>query len=139
VDTALQAGDEITLHYDALVAKLLAWGSDRDEAIARLRRAVDEFLVAGIRTTLPFDRALLLDPDFVAGRLDIGFVERAMPRLASSMRDAGPEAEIAAIAAAVRATEEISRPVSREAAAGPGPWTLAGRRAQMEARLPRGH
>ncbi|HZE88613.1 MAG TPA: biotin carboxylase N-terminal domain-containing protein, partial [Verrucomicrobiae bacterium] len=139
VDTALQAGDEITLHYDALIAKLLAWGSDRNEAIARLRRAVDEFLVAGIRTTLPFDRALLSDPDFVAGRLDIGFVDRVMPRLTSAMQETGPDAEIAAIAAAVRATEEASRPASREAVPGPGPWSLAGRRAQMEARLPRGH
>ncbi len=139
VDTSLQAGDEITLHYDALIAKLLAWGSDRNEAIARLRRAVDEFLVAGIRTTLPFDRALLSDPDFVAGRLDIGFVDRVMPRLAPLMQETGPDAEIAAIAAAVRATEEASRPASREAAPGPGPWSLAGRRAQMEARLPRGH
>jgi len=139
VDTALQAGDEITLHYDALIAKLLAWGSDRNEAIARLRRAVDEFLVAGIRTTLPFDRVLLSDPDFVAGRLDIGFVDRVMPRLAPLMQEAGPDAEIAAIAAAVRATEEASRPASREAVPGHGPWSLAGRRAQMEARLPRGH
>jgi len=139
VDTALQAGDEISLHYDALIAKLLAWGCDRNEAIARLRRAVDEFLVAGIRTTLPFDRALLSDPDFVAGRLDIGFVDRVMPRLASAMQETGPDAEIAAIAAAVRATEETSRPAYREAAPGPGPWSMAGRRAQMEARLPRGH
>src|SRR5207249_12274438 len=106
VDTALQAGDEITLHYDALIAKLLAWGSDRNEAIARLRRAVDEFLVAGIRTTLPFDRALLSDPDFVAGRLDIGFVDRVMPRLVSVMQETGPDAAIAAIAASVRATAD---------------------------------
>src|SRR5437773_8610706 len=138
VDTALQAGDEISLHYDALIAKLLAWGPDRNEAIARLRRAVDEFLVAGIRTTLPFDRALLSDPDFVAGRLDTGFVERVMPRLASGLQESGPDAEIAAIAAAVRATEETSRPAHREAAPGPGPWSMAGRRAQMEGRLPRG-
>ncbi len=138
VDTALQAGDEISLHYDALIAKLLAWGPDRNEAIARLRRAVDEFLVAGIRTTLPFDRALLSDPDFVAGRLDIGFVDRVMPRLSGALQETGPDAEIAAIAAAVRATEETSSPAYREAAPGPGPWSLAGRRAQMEARLPRG-
>jgi len=138
VDTALQAGDEISLHYDALIAKLLAWGPDRNEAIARLRRAVDEFLVAGIRTTLPFDRALLSDPDFVAGRLDTGFVERVMPRLAPGLQESGPDAEIAAIAAAVRATEEASRPAYREAAPGPGPWSMAGRRAQMEGRLPRG-
>ena len=83
VDTALQAGDEVSLHYDALIAKLIAWGPDRMEAIARMRRALDEFLVAGIGTTLPFHRALLADPEFVAGRLDIQFLDRAMPRLSS--------------------------------------------------------
>jgi acetyl-CoA carboxylase biotin carboxylase subunit len=139
VDTALQAGDEISLHYDALIAKLLAWGPDRNEAIARLRRAIDEFLVAGIRTTLPFHRALLADPDFVAGRLDIAFVDRALPRLIAAAGVAGPDAEIAAIAAAVRATEESSGPARPAADAGPGPWALAGRRAQMEMRVPRGH
>ena len=136
VDTALQPGDEISLHYDALIAKLIAWGRDRQEAIARMRRALDEFLVAGVRTTLPFDRALMADPDFVAGRLDIGYLERAMPRLSAVLREPGPQAEVAAIAAAVRATEETHRPARSDPAAGPGPWAAAGRRAQMEARAP---
>src|SRR5262245_3386033 len=136
VDTALQAGDEISLHYDALIAKLIAWGRDRDEAIARMRRALDEFMVAGVRTTLPFDRALMADPDFVAGRLDIGYLERAMPRLSAVLREPGPQADVAAIAAAVRATEETLRPARSEPPAGPGAWAAAGRHAQMEARAP---
>jgi acetyl-CoA carboxylase biotin carboxylase subunit len=137
VDTALQAGDEISLHYDALIAKLIVWGPDRPEAIARMRRALDEFVVAGISTTLPFDRALMSDPDFVAGRLDIGFVDRVMPRLSAVMRETGPDAGIAAIAAAIQATEETSRPALHEGAAGPGPWAMAGRRARMDTRVPR--
>src|SRR5262245_14494725 len=136
VDTALQPGDEISLHYDALIAKLIAWGRDRNEAIARMRRALDEFLVAGVLTTLPFDRALMADPDFVAGRLDIGYLERAMPRLSAVLREPGPQADVAAIAAAVRATEETLRPARSEPPAGPGAWAAAGRRAQMEARAP---
>ena len=137
VDTALQPGDEISLHYDALIAKLVAWGRDREEALARLRRAVDEFVVAGpgIRTTLPFHRELLNDPDFVAGRLDIGMVDRLMPRLAPAILDAGPEADIAAIAAAIRATEETGRPQRGEPGPGLSPWAAAGRRALMETRL----
>jgi len=134
VDTALQPGDEISLHYDALIAKLIAWGPDRMQAIARMRRALDEFLIAGIRTTLPFDRALMADTDFVAGRLDIGFLDRALPRLSAAFREVGPEAEVAAIAAAVRATEEILRPVPQENGVGLSPWVTAGRRAQMETR-----
>ncbi len=139
VDTALQPGDEIPLHYDALIAKLVAWGRDRDEALARLRRAVDEFVVAGpgVRTTLPFHRELLNDPDFVAGRLDIGMVDRLMPRLAPAILDTGPEAEFAAIAASIRATEEIVRPGRAGPDPGLSPWTAAGRRALMESRQAR--
>ena len=135
VDSALQAGDEISLHYDALVAKLIAWGHDRSEALARLRRGLDEFLIAGIRTTLRFDRALLSEPDFVAGRLDIAYLDRVMPRLAAALEETGPDSETAAIAAAVRATEERSRPAPPAAGTGLSAWTLAGRRAQMETRL----
>jgi acetyl-CoA carboxylase biotin carboxylase subunit len=139
VDTALQPGDEIPLHYDALIAKLIAWGRDRDEALARLRRAVDEFVVAGpgIRTTLPFHRELLGHPDFTAGRLDIGMVDRLMPRLAPAFLEAGPEAEFAAIAAAIRATEELDRPALREAGQGLNPWVAVGRRSFMDGRLVR--
>ncbi len=132
VDTALQPGDEVSLHYDALVAKVIAWGPDRAVAIERLRRALDEFLLAGIRTTLPFDRALLADPDFVAGRLDIGFLDRGMPRLSAVIQEVGPEAEIAAIAAAVRATEGASRATLRDRGTGSSAWVAAGRRALME-------
>jgi acetyl-CoA carboxylase, biotin carboxylase subunit len=137
VDTALQAGDEVSLHYDALIAKLIAWGPDRMEAIARMRRALDEFLVAGIGTTLPFHRALLADPEFVAGRLDIQFLDRAMPRFSSVLGETGPQAEVAVIAAAIRATEETTRAARQETGAGPSPWAIAGRRAQMETRVVR--
>ncbi len=139
VDTALQPGDEIPLHYDALIAKLIAWGKDRDEALARLRRAVDEFVVVGpgIRTTLPFHRELLRHPDFTAGRLDIGMVDRLMPHLAPSFLETGPEAEMAAIAAAIRATEESDRHASMDLGPGLSPWVAVGRRAFMDGRVVR--
>ena len=141
VDSALQPGDTISLHYDALVAKLIAWGRDRGQAIARMRRALDEFLISGIRTSIPFHREVLADAEFQAGRIDIGYAERALPRLAAAMREAGPDTEAAAIAAAVAAAEESARAVTGPGAAarawGPGPWALAGRRALMEGRAPK--
>jgi acetyl-CoA carboxylase biotin carboxylase subunit len=139
VDTALQPGDEIPLHYDPLIAKLIAWGRDREEALARLRRAVDEFVVAGpgIRTTLPFHREFLGHPDFTAGRLDIGMVDRLMPHLVPAFLEAGPEAEFAAIAAAIRATEDLDRPAVRETGPGLSPWVAVGRRSFMDGRLVR--
>ena len=134
VDTALQPGDEIPLHYDALIAKLVAWGRDRGEAVARMRRAVDEFLIAGVRTTLPFHRELLRDPDFVAGRIDIGFLDRVMPRFEAAMRAVGPDAEAAAIAAVIHVIEGAARRPPAEPSRGPGAWVAAGRRALMESR-----
>jgi acetyl-CoA carboxylase biotin carboxylase subunit len=133
VDTALRPGDEISLHYDALIAKLVAWGRDRKEAAARMRRALDEFVVAGIRTTLPFHREVMADPGFLSGRLDIGWVDRHLQRLTGALRATGPDAEAAAIAAAVMACGEAERG-RPAAAAGPAAWAAAGRRAQMETR-----
>jgi acetyl-CoA carboxylase biotin carboxylase subunit len=76
VDTAAYHDGVIPPHYDSLVAKLIAYGSDRDEAIARMRRALDMFVVEGIYTSIPLHRKILDHPDFVAGRLDTGFLAR---------------------------------------------------------------
>jgi acetyl/propionyl-CoA carboxylase alpha subunit len=76
VDAGVEAGDEVTIHYDALLAKLSVWGTDRAEAIARLRAALDEFALEGVRSTLPFHRRVVRHPVFLEGRYDTGFVER---------------------------------------------------------------
>jgi acetyl-CoA carboxylase, biotin carboxylase subunit len=66
--------------YDSLIGKLIVWGIDRDEAICRMQWALDEYVVTGIRTTVPFHRELLADPEFRAGELDTGFIERFLER-----------------------------------------------------------
>ena len=76
VDTAAYHDGVIPPYYDSLVAKLIAHGSDRAEAIARMRRALDMFVVEGIYTSIPLHRKILDHPDFVAGRLDTGFLAR---------------------------------------------------------------
>ncbi len=78
VDSGVQAGDVVTPHYDAMLAKLVAWGRDRAEARARLDGALSEFAVAGIRTSIPFHRRILRHPAFVAGAYDTGFVADCM-------------------------------------------------------------
>jgi len=143
VDTALQPGDEVSLHYDALVAKLVAWGADRDEAARRMLRALREFQIAGIRTTIPFHIEVLEGDDFRAGRFDIAWVDRAMPALGPRLEAGGDAAETAAVAAAVAAYEEARRGTTSAAegaapAAAASPWVMAGRRAQMRGRWPRG-
>jgi acetyl-CoA carboxylase, biotin carboxylase subunit len=76
VDTAAYEGCEVSPYYDSLVAKLMTWGRDRKEAIARMKRCLDVMIVEGIKTTIPIHRRIMDDPDFVAGNVHTGFMER---------------------------------------------------------------
>jgi len=76
VDTAGYQGYVIPPHYDSLIAKLIVNGRDRTEAISRARRALDFFVIEGIKTSIPMHRKILDDPDFVDGRLSTRFMER---------------------------------------------------------------
>ncbi len=80
VDTAAYTDGVIPPYYDSLVAKLIAWGHDRTEAITRMRRALDMFVVEGIYTSIPLHQRVLADPEFVAGKLDTKFLERMKSR-----------------------------------------------------------
>ncbi len=74
VDDGYEQGMEIPIYYDPMIAKLIAWGSDREEARLRLLRAIDEYLVKGIRTTLPFGSWALQHPAFIEGKFDTHFI-----------------------------------------------------------------
>jgi acetyl-CoA carboxylase biotin carboxylase subunit len=76
VDTAAYSDGVIPPYYDSLVAKLIAWGSDREEARCRMLRALDMFVLEGIYTSIPLQQRILNHPDFVAGKLDTGFLGR---------------------------------------------------------------
>lgn len=76
VDTAAYNGCIIPSHYDSLVAKLIVHGKDRSEAIAKMKRALDEFIIEGIKTTIPFHKKVLNDPDFIKGEFNTGFLEK---------------------------------------------------------------
>ena len=80
VDTAAYTDGVIPPYYDSLVAKLITWGHDRTEAIARMRRALDMFVIEGIYTSIPLHQKILADPEFVAGKLDTKFLERMKSR-----------------------------------------------------------
>jgi acetyl-CoA carboxylase biotin carboxylase subunit len=76
VDTFAYDGCEVPPYYDSLVAKLMTWGRDREEAIARMRRCLDVMVIEGIRTNIALHRRIVDDPDFQAGRIDTRFMER---------------------------------------------------------------
>jgi acetyl-CoA carboxylase biotin carboxylase subunit len=123
------AGGDVSPFYDPLISKLVVWGASRQEAIGRMRRALDEYVIAGIRTTIPFHRWLMDDAEFQAGRLDTGFIERRY----RPQRPA-PEAHLQDLACIAAALDYLAahQPAAASAPtdgrrAGVSPWKLAGR------------
>ncbi|WP_324667704.1 acetyl-CoA carboxylase biotin carboxylase subunit [Geochorda subterranea] len=80
IDTAILAGYTVPPYYDSLLAKLMAWGQDREEAVARMARALDEFRIDGIRTNLDFLRRIVATREFRRGELSTDFVQRMLQR-----------------------------------------------------------
>jgi acetyl-CoA carboxylase biotin carboxylase subunit len=76
VDSAAYADAVIPPYYDSLIAKLIVKGRDRAEAIGRMKRALEMFVIEGIKTSIPLHRRILAAPDFAAGKLDTHFIER---------------------------------------------------------------
>ncbi len=76
VDSWVHDRAKVLPYYDSLLAKLIVWGEDRDAAVMRMRWALDEYVIEGIRSTVPFHRRVLRDEEFLAGDLDTGFIER---------------------------------------------------------------
>jgi acetyl-CoA carboxylase biotin carboxylase subunit len=144
-DGGITANMDVSIYYDPMISKLAAWGRTRAEAIDRMRRALDEYAVGGIKTTLPFFREVVRDAEFIEGRLDTGFIERFFARRQEQAESATPgdaseeerqRRDMALIAAALdyaqrhkessanhqQRTQEISQ------------WKLSGRAALLRSR-----
>ncbi|MCG8603947.1 acetyl-CoA carboxylase biotin carboxylase subunit [bacterium] len=76
VDSGYDAGSELTPYYDPLIAKLITWGRDREEAISRMKRALDEYKIFGVSTSIPFCYDVMQHEKFVAGEFDTHFIEK---------------------------------------------------------------
>ena len=116
VDTGVRGGDEISIHYDPMIAKLSVSGKDRAEAVRRLQQALAETAVFGLTTNLPLLRGIARHPDFATGRYDTGFIERALKNILIT-----PSLPALAIAAAV--ADELS---ALDHATAGTPWTADG-------------
>ncbi len=103
-DSGCYEGAEIPVHYDPMISKLVVWGEDRERAVARMRRALDEYAVRGIETNLAFHRRCFRHELFVAGEYDTGFIARNAQQLAPRAGEA--ELTAAIIAAALDATQK---------------------------------
>jgi acetyl-CoA carboxylase biotin carboxylase subunit len=95
-DSGIYEGYTVPSYYDTLLAKLVVWGADRSTAIERMARALGEYRIVGVKTTIPVLERIVAHPDFHAGRLSTGFLDRVLPDLAPAR---GHLTSIAAIAA----------------------------------------
>ncbi len=122
VDSGVREGDAITAHYDPMIAKLVAWGEDRDTALARLRAALAEFRIVGVATNVAFLSRVCESRAFTTADLDIALVERAHAELFPPQEPASVEDLAAAALAALLDEEEAAR--SRAPASGDpySPW-----------------
>ncbi len=140
-DSGVYEGWRVPLDYDPLMAKLIVWGGDRNEAAARLGRALDEYEVGGLETTIPFFRRVLKNEDFLAGRLDTGLVGRIIAGSAPERADhesaggagdrVSSEAEIAAVLAAALEAGSAPRTPAVNGTSPSSAWKQAGREAQL--------
>ncbi len=99
VDSGFEEGMTVPVYYDSLLAKLIVWGADRTEAIERMKRAIDEYHIVGIKTTLPFGKFVMNHPAFIIGEIDTNFIPRYYkPEML--MNENEEEAKVAAMIAA---------------------------------------
>jgi acetyl-CoA carboxylase biotin carboxylase subunit len=128
-DCGVYEGSEVTIHYDPMLGKLIVFGADRKIAIRRLRRALTELRIEGVKTNVPLFVALLEDQDFLAGELDIGMLDRKLTagELAPAISTGG--SDLAVMAAALEYAERHSRrAASPVREGGRHSWREAGRR-----------
>ncbi len=116
-DSAAYEGAEIPVHYDPLISKLVVWGGDRAEALARMRRALDEYLVRGIQTNLSFHRRVLRHAGFLAGEYDTGFIDREREAVCGDAGAEGATADAVVSAAAIASAEASGARVGAPSAA----------------------
>jgi acetyl-CoA carboxylase biotin carboxylase subunit len=127
-DGGVYEGWEVSIYYDPMISKFAVHGRDRAEAIDRMRRALREYEVAGIKTTLPFFREVMDDEEFLEGKLDTAFIGRFSERRKDTVVDRilTDLAAIAAVCSTSVRTNATAAPSSRN---GPSRWVAAGRAA----------
>jgi acetyl-CoA carboxylase biotin carboxylase subunit len=127
-DGGVYEGGEVSIHYDPMISKFAVHGRDRKEAIERMRRALTEYSVGGIKTTLPFFRDVMNDEEFVSGQLDTGFIERYFERRSTEKPEVNSEAEkdLAVIAAAIATRHSFATSTSEaNISSTPSRWRTA--------------
>jgi acetyl-CoA carboxylase biotin carboxylase subunit len=138
LDEGVYEGYTVPMEYDPLLSKLIAWGNSREESISRLRRALDEYTITGIRTNVSLFRRILSEPEFLRGEIHTKWLDELLARPRPPANPPRPGTEAAAvIAAALWHIEQANGASKRKADAQepPSRWKMQGRREQLD-RIP---
>ena len=137
-DSGVTEGDEVSIYYDPMISKLAAWGRTRTEAIDRMRRALDEYAVGGIKTTLPFFRQIVRDEEFIAGHLDTGFIPRFNERSGKGgTQGSSLHQDLAIITAGMAYAESLRQASNNHRPEKQSKWKISGRTRTVN-RIPQG-
>jgi acetyl-CoA carboxylase biotin carboxylase subunit len=131
-DGGIYQGFDVPLEYDPLLSKLVTWGKTRDETISRMNRALSEYQVYGIKTTISFFKRILGDPDFLAGRYNTHFIARLEKE--SDQNDPGEEIA-ALIAAGIKSWRDSRKETRTAGGRKDNPWKIQGRHQNLNDRL----
>jgi len=122
-DSGVFEGFEIPIYYDPIISKLVAWGKNRTEAIARMRRALNEYVVTGVKTTIPFHIRVMNNRHFVEGNFDTNFIDKVFFKEEQERRL--EHGDVAMITAAIQVfLEERKRAMAHKPAAAAGPVSM---------------
>jgi acetyl-CoA carboxylase, biotin carboxylase subunit len=134
LDEGIYGGWTVPIEYDPLLSKLIAWGNSREETISRLRRALDEYAITGIRTNVSLFRRILSEPEFLIGQIHTKWLDQllARPRPAAATPQAGAEAAAAIAASYWESLQSSNSPAGNAAPSTPSRWKQEGRRAQLD-------
>lgn len=132
-DGGVYEGSEVSIYYDPMISKLAVYGKTREEAIDRLRRALREYEVGGIKTTVPFFREIVEDEEFISGNLDTGFITRFNERKKAKETDETTR-DLALVAAAL-AYRGMQNSIVNESQKSTSDWVISGRAAAHRNRI----
>jgi acetyl-CoA carboxylase biotin carboxylase subunit len=125
VDSGIYEGFDVPIYYDPLIAKLLCWATTRQNAIMRVKRALSEYTIRGIQTSIPFHLLVMDHPRFVAGEYDTTFIDKVLGKIEYKKKNSEAAAISAVLAKLI--SKERTRVTSPQKERRVNPWKLAGR------------
>lgn len=129
VDSGIYEGFEVPIYYDPLVAKLLVWAPTRQEAIVRMKRALSEYMIRGIKTSIPFHLLVMDHQKFIAGEYDTTFIDKVLGKIVYKKHH-HDVAAISSVLVKILTSQRVRLPEHEEGKIA-NPWKMSGRKAMM--------